>query len=56
MEKETRILDLKGKFVNGDVINMDFKEIKGFAPEIHRIMTPKEWQEKRQKILKMKLP
>lgn len=56
MEKETGILSLKGKFVKGDVVNMDFKEPKGFVTEIRKPYAPKEWQERRKALLKVKLP
>jgi hypothetical protein len=56
MEKETKIEDIAGKLIEGNVIDMDFKDIKGFVPEIRKMITPKEWEKEREKILKTKLP
>jgi len=52
----TGISELAGKFVKGNVIDRDFEDIKGIIPETHKIMTPKEWQKRKQRILKRKLP
>jgi len=56
MKEKTGIRELYGRFIKGNVIDMDFKEPAGFVPSIRRIMTPKEWQKRRQKLLKVKLP
>jgi len=52
MRKETGILDLNGKFINGNVIDMDFKEPKGFIAQIRKPVTAKRMQ----KLHKVKLP
>jgi len=66
MEKETgepnikdttaRIKAIAGKFIAGDIIGMDFPAIKGIVSNTHKAMTPEEWEERRGKILKKKLP
>jgi hypothetical protein len=52
MRKETGISGLNGKFINGNVIDMDFKESKGFIAQMRKPMTAKRMQELR----KVKLP
>jgi len=52
MRKETGISDLNKKFINGNVIDMDFKEPKGFIAQIRKPVTAKRMQELR----KVKLP
>ena len=66
MERETgepnikdttaRIKAITGKFIAGDIIDMDFPKIKGIVPDTRRIMTPKEWEKRRKEILLKPLP
>ena len=56
-EKTTGIEALygNGKFIKGDVTDVDLPEPKGFTNG-RKILTLKQWQKRRQELLKVKLP
>jgi len=59
MEKEPKIKSIKGipwAFINKDVIDVDFVDGKPFAMWIYEPEAFKQWQKRREEIIKKGLP
>ncbi len=60
MEKEPKIKSLKDipkAFIDGDVVDMDFREVKGFVNgPIWKLRLQGEWEKRREQIIKKGLP